>query len=80
MRYYDSLENYMETGVNLQGNVTFQQQYGKTSIYSSLTRMNDQSQMTRTIVSGRVMRGERVPPGTRWTGNPISPWAEEESG
>ncbi|MCW1804325.1 Pls/PosA family non-ribosomal peptide synthetase [Brachybacterium squillarum] len=27
-----------------------------------------------------VMRGERVPPGTRWTGNPISPWAEEESG
>ena len=26
MRYYDSLENYMETGVNLQGNVTFQQQ------------------------------------------------------
>ena len=44
MRYYDSLENYMETGVNLQGNVTFQQQYGKTSIYSSLTRMNDQSQ------------------------------------
>lgn len=43
MRYYDSLENYMDTGVNLQGNVTFQQQYGKTSIYSSLTRMNDQS-------------------------------------
>ncbi len=44
MRYYDSLENYMDTGVNLQGNITFQQQYGKTSIYSSLTRMNDQSQ------------------------------------
>lgn len=44
MRYYDNLDNYMQTGVNLQGNITFQQQYGKTSIYSSLTRMNDESQ------------------------------------
>lgn len=25
-----------------------------------------------------VMRGERVPPGTRWTGNPIGPWEEAE--
>ncbi|GAA4522705.1 non-ribosomal peptide synthetase [Brachybacterium paraconglomeratum] len=25
-----------------------------------------------------VMRGERVPPGTRWTGNPIGPWEEED--
>lgn len=25
-----------------------------------------------------VMRGERVPSGTRWTGNPIGPWDEEE--
>ena len=24
-----------------------------------------------------VMRGERVPPGTRWTGNPIGPWEED---
>jgi non-ribosomal peptide synthetase-like protein len=23
-----------------------------------------------------VMRGERVPPGTRWTGNPIGPWED----
>ncbi len=22
-----------------------------------------------------VMRGETVPPGTRWAGNPIAPWA-----
>lgn len=43
MRYYDNLDNYLDTGVNLQGNVTFQQQYNKTSIYSSLTRMNDDS-------------------------------------
>ncbi|AXK47238.1 amino acid adenylation domain-containing protein [Brachybacterium saurashtrense] len=26
-----------------------------------------------------VMRGERVPPGTRWTGNPIGPWADEHA-
>ena len=25
-----------------------------------------------------VMRGERVPPGTRWTGNPIGPWEEDQ--
>ena len=25
-----------------------------------------------------VMRGERVPPGTRWTGNPIGPWEDED--
>jgi non-ribosomal peptide synthetase-like protein len=24
-----------------------------------------------------VMRGESVPAGTRWTGNPIGPWEEE---
>jgi len=24
-----------------------------------------------------VMRGERVPPGTRWTGNPIGPWEDD---
>ncbi|WP_290540712.1 SusC/RagA family TonB-linked outer membrane protein [Alistipes sp.] len=43
MHYYDNLENYLDTGVNLQGNITFSQQYGKTSIYSSLTRLNDDS-------------------------------------
>ncbi len=26
-----------------------------------------------------VMRGESVPDGTRWIGNPIGPWAEDES-
>ena len=26
-----------------------------------------------------VMRGERVPPGTRWTGNPIGPWADDDA-
>ncbi|WP_114853649.1 Pls/PosA family non-ribosomal peptide synthetase [Brachybacterium sp. YJGR34] len=25
-----------------------------------------------------VMRGERVPAGTRWTGNPIGPWEDDE--
>ena len=26
-----------------------------------------------------VMRGEAVPPRTRWTGNPIAPWTDEKS-
>ena len=26
-----------------------------------------------------VMRGERVPPGTRWSGNPIGPWADDDA-
>lgn len=43
MRYYDNVDGFFDTGVNLQGNVTFSQRYGKTAIYSSLTRMNDQS-------------------------------------
>ncbi len=43
MRYYDNVDGFFDTGVNLQGNITFSQRYGKTAIYSSLTRMNDQS-------------------------------------
>ena len=43
MQYYDNLKNFLNTGVDLTGNITFSQQYGKTAIYSSLTRTNDQS-------------------------------------
>jgi carbonic anhydrase/acetyltransferase-like protein (isoleucine patch superfamily) len=27
--------------------------------------------------SALVLRGEQLPAGTRWTGNPIAPWAGE---
>ena len=43
MQYHDNLRSFLQTGVDLTGNVTFSQQYGKTAIYSSLTRTNDQS-------------------------------------
>lgn len=43
MQYYDNLRNYMQTGIDLTNNATFSQQYGKTGIYMSLTRTNDES-------------------------------------
>lgn len=43
MQAYDNVENYFGTGVNLNNNVSFQQQFENTSIYSSFTRMSDQS-------------------------------------
>ncbi|GAB1451805.1 SusC/RagA family TonB-linked outer membrane protein [Draconibacterium sp.] len=43
MEAYDNVDNYFGTGVNINNNVSFQQQYENTSIYSSFTQMNDQS-------------------------------------
>ncbi len=43
MRAYDNLENYFNTGTELQENVTLSQQYGKTSIYASVTNMDNKS-------------------------------------
>lgn len=43
MQYYDNLDNYYGTGTELQENVTLSQQYGKTSIYASMTNMNNKS-------------------------------------
>ncbi len=43
MRTYDNLENYFNTGTELQENVTLSQQYGKTSIYASVTNMDNKS-------------------------------------
>ena len=43
MQSYDNLDNYYVTGTELQENVTLSQQYGKTSIYASMTNMNNKS-------------------------------------
>ncbi len=43
MQAYDNVENYFGTGLNLNNNVSFQQQYENTSIYTSFTRMSDES-------------------------------------
>ena len=43
MRAYNNLDNYFGTGTELQENVTLSQQYGKTSIYASMTNMNNKS-------------------------------------
>ena len=43
MQRYNNLDNYFGTGTELQENVTLSQQYGKTSIYASMTNMNNKS-------------------------------------
>ena len=43
MQAYDNVGNYFGTGTNLNNNVSFQQQFENTSVYTSFTRMNDQS-------------------------------------
>ena len=43
MQRYDNLNHYFGTGTELQENVTLSQQYGKTSIYASMTNMNNKS-------------------------------------
>ncbi|WP_329905451.1 SusC/RagA family TonB-linked outer membrane protein [Porphyromonas pogonae] len=43
MRSYDNIRNYFRTGVNFTENVSFSQQYEKASVYTSLTRTDDKS-------------------------------------
>ncbi|MGQ7868469.1 SusC/RagA family TonB-linked outer membrane protein [Sunxiuqinia sp. sy24] len=40
---YDNVDNFFDTGINLNNNVSFQQQINKTSLYTSITQTNDQS-------------------------------------
>ncbi|MVZ61676.1 SusC/RagA family TonB-linked outer membrane protein [Sphingobacterium humi] len=42
---YDNVGNFFKTGVNHTQNVSFQQQFNNTSIYSSATYLNDQSKI-----------------------------------
>lgn len=43
MEAYDNVGNYFNTGVNYNNNVSFQQQFENTSIYTSITHMKDNS-------------------------------------
>ena len=45
LQAYDNVNGFFGTGVTDTENVTFSQQYGKTGIYASWTRMNDVSQV-----------------------------------
>ncbi len=42
---FDNVNGFFDTGITDTENVTFSQQYGKTGIYASWTRMNDVSQV-----------------------------------
>lgn len=45
MQAFDNVSNYFNTGVNFTESLSFSQQYGRTSIYTSLTRMDDKSKI-----------------------------------
>ena len=59
MRYYDNVKNFFSTGVNLTENIAFSQQFGKTSVYLSGTRLDDFSKIpgaeySRTNLMSRI--------------------------
>ncbi|MDG5798896.1 SusC/RagA family TonB-linked outer membrane protein [Marinilabiliaceae bacterium ANBcel2] len=41
MRYYDNVDNYFDTGINQNYNISFQQQINSSSLYASFTRTDD---------------------------------------
>lgn len=45
LTYYDNVSNFFNTGTNVNENISFAQQYGKTGVYTSLTRMDDFSKI-----------------------------------
>ena len=45
LQAFDNVKGFFGTGVTDTENITFSQQYGKTGIYASWTRMNDSSQV-----------------------------------
>lgn len=45
MQYYDNISNFFDTGININESFSFSQQFNKTSIYTSLTRMDDASKI-----------------------------------
>ena len=45
MQAYDNIKNFFDTGINFTESVSFSQMFGKTSIYTSLNRMDDASKI-----------------------------------
>jgi len=48
---YDNIQNFFKTGVNHTQNISFQQQYDNTSVYTSATYLNDQSKIPGSSLS-----------------------------
>lgn len=70
MQAFDNVGNYFNTGINLNNNVSFQQQFENTSIYTSFTRMDDQSiipgaELDRTNLLTRAV--SNFGPDKKWT-------------
>ena len=56
---HDNVNNYLQTGINQNHNLTFQQQYGNTGIYTSIGRVDQKSilpgnRIVRTNLSARA--------------------------
>lgn len=45
MQYYDNIDAYFKTGTNFTESVSFQQQFDRTAVYASATRMDDSSKI-----------------------------------
>jgi len=70
MQAYNNADNYFKTGTNLTENIAFAQQYNNTSVYTSLTRMDDQSKipgasLARTNLTMRAL--SKFGKNERWT-------------
>jgi TonB-linked SusC/RagA family outer membrane protein len=67
---YDNVENYFDLGVNQNHNISFQQQFDATSVYTSVTRREDQSMIPGADLSRTNLLTRAVSsfgPDERWT-------------
>lgn len=70
MQAYDNVSNYFDMGTNLTENIAFAQQYNNTSVYTSVTRMDDNSKipgssLARTNLTMRAL--SKFGKDERWT-------------
>lgn len=70
LQAFNNVQNFFKTGLNLNNNVSFQQQINNTSIYTSLTRTDDQSmipgaKLTRTNLMTRALA--KLGQSQKWT-------------
>lgn len=70
LKAYDNVDNFYRTGVNNNTNLSFQQQFNKTSIYTSLNHLRDKSlipgtELTRTNLMARTVSNFGT--DDRWT-------------
>lgn len=70
MASYDNVGNYLDQGVSYNQNVTFQQVYNQTSIYSSLNYLDDKSMIPGVKLNKLNLMAKAVShfgPENRWT-------------